>query len=313
MQVVSLILYDGMRTFDYAVVAEVWRDSRIPRSELRLCSLRRRAVVADGGARINATRGLVGLSDADLVIVPGGAHDRSEPASLLSALQAAHRDGTAIAALGDGALTLARAGLLRDRQATTSWSATGELLRRFPEVNLKRNARLVEDSGIWTSAGATAGIDLCLRLVREAHGAEAADVLAHQMAAAPRCCDEPAAPDSTRRGDVIAETIAWALDHLHEPITIRRLADRARMSERTFARRFVRITAVTPLRWLHRERSRRARHLLETTDLPVESIAQRTGFGSASALRRHFGRELGTTPSTYRRWMLGPDSVVMAQ
>lgn len=310
MRRVALLLHDGMRIFDYAIATEVWGPDRpgagSPRFDLRLCSARRRAVTADAGARVRATHGLTALGGADLVVVPGGRPGAADDRCALAALRSAHRAGTPIAALYDGALLLARAGLLHGRRATAHWSAAGELRRRFPEVRLRPNALFVEDGGIWTSAGAAAGIDLCLHLVREAHGARAAAAVAHRMVtAAQRSGDQPqhlAAPPAAppRHDRAVAEAIAWAREHLHEPISVRRLADRARMSERTFARRFARTTATTPLRWLHQQRTRLAQYLLETTDLPVEAIAHRSGFGSTAVLRRHFGRLLGTTPSAYR-------------
>lgn len=307
MRQVAVLLSNGMRIFDYAIATEVWGASRAdtasPAFDLRLCSPRRRSVTADTGARVGATHGLGALAGTDLVLVPGGGHDAGDDRHALAALRTAHRAGTPIAALYDSALLLARAGLLRGRRATAHWSAAGELLRRFPDVRLRPNALYVEDGGIWTSAGAAAGIDLCLHLLREAHGAGVAATVARRLVTAgQRSGDQPQylGTPPARQECPVAEVIAWAREHLHEPITVGELAGRARMSERTFARRFARITATTPLRWLHHQRARLAQYLLETTDLPVESIAHHAGFGSTTVMRRHFGRVLGTTPSAYR-------------
>jgi transcriptional regulator GlxA family with amidase domain len=311
MRTVAVVLYDGMRIFDYAVTFEVWgidrSESGVPSFEFRRCSPGRRAVSADAGTRVRASHGLSGLADADLVIVPGGIRSTA-PAhpALLRALGTAHEARTPIVGMCGGAFVLARAGLLRGRRATTHWLLAGELEQRFPDVRVVREALFVEDDGIWTSAGTAASIDLCLHLVRTAHGAEVAATIARRMVSMPhRSGDQRQYIHSPvldlTSGDPLVEVIAWARAHLHQPLTVRRLAARARMSDRTFARQFVRLTGTTPLRWLQHQRIQLAQELLETTTLSVDSIAHRTGFGSTSALRRHFGRALDTTPTAYRR------------
>jgi transcriptional regulator GlxA family with amidase domain len=159
---------------------------------------------------------------------------------------------------------------------------------------------------VFTSAGTAAAIDLCLHLIRVDHGAEVANVVARRMvvpphrdggqaqyveAPMPRPCDD----------DSLASTMAWAVKHLAQDLTVEQLARRARMSPRTFARRFKAATGTTPLQWLLVQRVLHARRLLETTSLGVEHIAARCGFGSAAALRQHFARSTGTSPAAYRQ------------
>lgn len=311
MRTVAVLLYDGMRIFDYAVTCEVWgidrSDSGVPSFEFRRCSAGRRSVSAEAGTRVRATHGLGGLTGADLVIVPGGIRSTA-PAhpALLKVLGAVHDARTPIVAMCAGTFVLARAGLLRGRRATTHWLLIDELEQRFPDVRVDRESLFVEDDGIWTSAGTTASIDVCLHLVRAAHGAEVAATIARRMVSVPhRAGDQrqyiPSPVPDPAAGDPLIEVIAWARAHLHQPLTVRRLAARARMSDRTFARQFVRLTGTTPLRWLQHQRIQLAQELLETTTLSVDAIAHRSGFGSTSALRRHFGRALDTTPTAYRR------------
>lgn len=311
MRVIAVVLYDGMRIFDYAVVAEVWGVDRsahgVPGFELRLCSAGRRPVTTSPGIVVRATHGLGALATADLVVVPGSDCPVQPPhRTVLRHLAAAHRAGIPVAALCGGAFVLAHAGLLAHRRATTHWLWAHELRRRFPDIDVREEALFVEDGRVWTSAGTAAGIDLCLHLVREAHGGEAAAAIARRMVTMPHRSGSQRqyieTPISTRPrpADPLSITLEWARAHLGEPLTVHQLACQAGMSDRTFARRFTQLTGTTPLRWLHHQRALLAQELLESTDLPIEEIARRTGYGSAPALRRHFHRVLGTTPTAHR-------------
>ena len=107
----------------------------------------------------------------------------------------------------------------------------------------------------------------------------------------------PATPDD----DVIGRTLDWAAGHLDQSLSVDDLARRALLSPRTFARRFRAVTGTTPMQWLQRQRVLHAQRLLETTDLPIELVAQRCGFGTATSFRAHFRRVAGTSPALYRR------------
>jgi transcriptional regulator GlxA family with amidase domain len=163
----------------------------------------------------------------------------------------------------------------------------------------------VEDGEILTSAGVAAGIDLCLHLVRRDHGAAAANAVARQTVVPPHRDGGQAQyverPVPEHDGGGLEATRAWALERLERTLTVAQLARHACCSERTFARRFRAETGTTPLRWLHAQRVARARSLLETSELPVEAIAQRCGFGSGAVLREHFHRSTAATPTAYRR------------
>lgn len=168
------------------------------------------------------------------------------------------------------------------------------------------DALFLHDEGIWTSAGTAAGIDLCLHLVRTAHGAEAAATVARSMVTAPfrtgtqaQFIEQPT-PHADRDADTLAAVRAHALKRLDEPHTVASLAARAGMSPRSFARHFRATTGTTPLRWLITQRVAAAQKLLERTDLPLPEVAGRTGFGSEITMRQHFASHLATSPRDYR-------------
>ncbi|NGO71560.1 GlxA family transcriptional regulator [Streptomyces boncukensis] len=258
------------------------------------------------GLRLETEQGLEALHEADLVVVPACVMgDYEPPPALLEALRAAHARGARIASLCSGAFVLAAAGLLDGRTAATHWMYADELRRRHPRVRVDEHSLYVDDGTLLTSAGTAAAIDLCLHIVRSDFGAGAAAEVARRLVVAPhREGDQaqyvPSPPPPGSAGG-LAPVLDWAVRRLHEPLTVGELAARAGMSTRTFGRVFVREVGVTPLKWLNRQRVARARELLESTDLPVEVVARRSGLGTGDGLRQHFRRTLGTTPATYRR------------
>jgi transcriptional regulator GlxA family with amidase domain len=312
-QVVAVVLHQDVRLFDLGVAVEALGPppnsgprpaGPRPQTELRVCSVGRRSRLLFPGTRVQATHGLDGLAGADLVVVPGTNSPLVErPESVLAALRLAHDAGSQVASLCSGAFALAEAGLLDGRRATTHWALAAELARRCPRVDVDPDALFVHDDGIWTSAGTAAGIDLCLELVRHAHGAGAAAAVARRMVAAPHRAGgqaqfiaQPLAPLPV---DDVGGALMWARSHLDTHIAVADLARVAHLSQRTFLRRFVAVTGTTPLRWLTHARVLLAQQLLEGGTLSVEQVARRSGLGSAEVLRTQFRRELGTTPSAY--------------
>lgn len=311
MRTVAVLIHDDMRAFDYAVIAEVWgmdrTDSGVPAFELRRCSAGGRPVRMYPGALVEATHDLGGLDGADLVVVPG----REDPfapvaAETAEALRGARANGTEIASMCAGAFVLARSGILDGRRAVTHWRHTDRLARDHPYVIVLPDVLYTHDDGVWTGAGTAGGIDLCLELVRRAHGAAVANTIARRMVTPAhrdggqvQFVDRPVepVPDGVTG---IATTMEWARRHLDLPLTVTGLAHHAHTAPRTFARRFVALTGTTPAQWLIGQRVDEARRLLETTDLPIEQVAARCGFGTATMLRRHFSRHVGTPPGRYR-------------
>jgi transcriptional regulator GlxA family with amidase domain len=199
---------------------------------------------------------------------------------------------------------LAAAGLLDGCRATTHWAHAETFRQLFPGVDLDADVLFVDEGPILTSAGVGAGIDLCLQVVRHDHGSDVANM------AARRCVVPPwrAGGQSqyiVRPVPVVTDTStasirAWALEHLDEPLDLPVLAERARMSVRTFTRRFRDETGLSPAKWITQQRVERARHLLETTDLVIDQVARHSGFGTGAALRQQMSATLGVAPSAYR-------------
>ncbi|MFD0267428.1 GlxA family transcriptional regulator [Streptomyces sp. NPDC127106] len=308
---IALLAFPGIRAFDVSVITEVWGADRtehgVPGFELRRVAASPGPVPMRGGLALTPDRTLAWLPRAELILVPGlDDHLTPAPEPVLAALRRSHARGTTIAALCGGAFTLAQAGLLDGRRALTHWALTDLLRARYPRVLVEPDALFVEDGNLWTAAGTAAGIDLCLHLVRAAHGAEAAAAIARSMVTAPfrtgsqaQFIERPT-PHADRDADTLAEVRAFALTHLHEPLTVSALAARAGMSPRSFARNFVAASGTTPLRWLVDHRIAAAQKLLERTDLTMPEVARRSGFGSEVTMRQHFASRLATSPRAYR-------------
>lgn len=314
-QRIALLAFPGIRAFDVSVVTEVWGSDRttrgVPPFELRRAAADPATPVPlRGGLSLTPDRPLHWLTEltpGDLVLVPGIEDpDADVPAPVLDALRQAHTAGIPVAALCAGAFVLARAGLLDGRRAVTHWQLAATLAARHPAVRVEPEALYAEDTGIWTSAGTAAGIDLCLHLVRTAHGAETAATIARSMVTAPfrtgtqaQFIEHPT-PRADRDADALAAVRAHALAHLDQPHTVASLAARAGMSPRSFARHFQATTGTTPLHWLIAQRVAAARKLLERTDHPLPEVARRAGFGSEVTMRQHFASHLATSPRDYR-------------
>jgi len=280
--------------------------------ELTLCATEAGPLPTTSGFALVAEHGLAPLRTADTVLVPGfdpRPHGWPPPEAALHALRAAHARGARIASICTGAFALGAAGLLDGRRVTTHWRAAELLAEQYPRAIVDPDVLYVDNGDLLTSAGVAAGIDLCLHLLRRDHGAEAANAAARQTVVAPHRGGgqaqfiERAVPVNDAGG--LEATRAYALQHLDRPLTVAQLARHACTSERTFNRRFRQETGTTPLRWLHAQRIDQARRLLEASDLPVETVAQRCGFGSAAILRQHFRRATATTPTSYRRAFAG--------
>ena len=306
-RVVALCL-DWLVAFDLGVPAQVFAAASAadgtPLYEFSTCSVDGEAVRTASGFGVAPAADLTALAAADTVVVPGyGALLEPPPAAALAAIGAAADSGARVVSVCTGAFALAHAGLLDGRRATTHWGWAGELAERFPAVTVEAEALFVDEGEVATSAGLSAGIDLCLHLVRRDFGAAAGARVARRMVAPPHRDGGQAqyfeAPAPAPAGG-LEPTRRWAEERLEQPLDVAAMARHAGVSPRTFARRFRAETGTTPLQWLLRRRVLEARRLLESSDLPVEDLAWRCGFGTAASLREHFRRATATTPTAYR-------------
>jgi transcriptional regulator GlxA family with amidase domain len=302
-RVVALVVNEVV-AFDLAIPAQVF--GREPDLyDWAVCAPEPGPVAAETGFDVLVPHGLEALREAATVIVPGiGDRAWPLPPEPIEALREAKERGARVASICTGAFVLAAAGLLDGRRAATHWRYAGLLAREFPAVEVDADVLYVDDGDVLTSAGVAAGIDLCLHIVRNDHGAEAANAIARRIVVAAHRDGGQAQfverPLPAEDGG-LAATRAWMEERLDEPLTVEEMARHAVCSPRSFARRFRAETGTTPLQWLIGRRVAEAQRLLEGTELPVEQVATRAGFGTAAALRQHFGRALATSPTAYRR------------
>jgi transcriptional regulator GlxA family with amidase domain len=311
-QRVAVLALDGVVTFDLGVPSQVLgaaRDEHGKRYyDVHVCTPGGRPVRAADGFQIVPDHGLEELARAHTVLVAGVsdvpvvAEGRLDP-EVRTALTAAARHSR-LMSICTGAFVLGAAGLLDGRPATTHWMYADRFRRMFPQVDLDPDVLFVDDGEVLTSAGVGAGVDLCLHVVRKDHGSEVANRAARRCVMPPwRAGGQsqfiqrpvPTVPDSST-----APARTWAQQHLDQPLDLASLAAHARMSVRTFTRRFRDETGQSPGRWITQQRVERARHLLETTDLTVDQVAHHAGFGTGAALRLQLGVTLGVSPTAYR-------------
>ncbi len=272
----------------------------------RICAERPGPVETTLGYAMLVDAGLAALREADTVVVPGWQPPGSSaPPTVTEALRAAHQRGARIVAICTGAFVLAQAGLLDGRRATTHWHHTAQLAATFLEVPVEPDVLFVDHGDVATSAGAGAGIDLLLHLLRSDHGAAYAAQIARNMVLPPHRegsqLQYVPQPAPTKADESLAPLLEWAISQLDTRLTVGGLAERAGLSSRTLARRFTEQLGTSPGQWLLGQRLDVTRVLLEQTSLPVEAIATRIGLASAVNLRRRFRKHFGTTPGAYRR------------
>ncbi|MEV7805811.1 helix-turn-helix domain-containing protein [Microbispora sp. NPDC088329] len=313
---VAVLALDDFATLDLGIPGQVFwaaRD-RGPLYEVVTCTPGGRPVRSRAGYGVVPDHDLSVLATADTVVVPGiHSGPPLEDGTLGEELRAALwgvAGRARLISICTGAFVLAAAGLLDGRPATTHWRNAAEFRRLFPRVRLDPDVLFIDDGDVLTSAGVAAGIDLCLHVIRRDHGSEVANRTARRCVTPPfreggqaQFIERPL-PDPA--GTTTAPTRAWMLEHLEAPVNLAALAAHARMSVRTFTRKFREETGLSPARWLAAQRIAHARHLLETTDLPVDAIAGKAGFGSAVSLRQHLHAAVGVSPLAYRQTFRTP-------
>lgn len=305
---VAVLAYRGLCTFEFAIAVEVFATPRpeLPRRLYRFAAVavENGPLEAAGGLTVAAPYDLTVLADAHTIVVPGWrGSDAPVPQALIDALRAAHGRGARLVSICSGAFVLARAGLLSGRRAVTHWKYLDALAGLDSTIRIEADALYVDDGAILTSAGSAAGLDLCLHLVRQDHGAAVANSVARRLVLpAHREGGQSQfvpAPMGTGRGGV-APLLDRIRGQLDRPWSVERMAEAASTSPRTLLRRFTEATGLSPKQWLLEQRLQQARDLLESTRDSIEQVAGATGLRSPESLRHHFRRRYGVSPSAYR-------------
>ncbi|HML11540.1 MAG TPA: DJ-1/PfpI family protein [Stellaceae bacterium] len=280
------------------------------------CAYRLRVVARESGpvtssssVRMVAARWDDALDDRllDTLVVAGGWGTRQASAcpETLAFVRAAASRARRVASVCSGAFILAAAGLLDGRRATTHWARAAEFARAYPRIRVEPDRIFVRDGGVWTSAGITAGIDLALALVADDLGEAVAKRTAQQLVVYHRRpggqSQFSALLEADRPGSRFSPLLAWARERLDERLSVERLAERAAMSPRHFARAFTAETGMTPAKAVERLRLEASRARIESGSEPIELIAAGAGFGDPERMRRAFIRAFGQPPQALRR------------
>lgn len=309
---VVVIVDEGTNPFEVGCATEMFGLPRPelglpgPLYEVTLCGPAPAVRMNHGFLTVTGLPGLEVVDTADTLVVPGRP-DNVVPRGrdVLDAVRRTHARGARVVSLCTGSFALAEAGLLDGRRAATHWMWADAFRRLHPRVHLAPDVLFVDDGDILTAAGSAAALDLGLHLWRRDHGAEMANAVSRRLVfAAHRDGGQrqfverpvPDVPDAS-----LAPLLAWAQEHLGEPLTVADLAGRAAVSPATLHRRFRAQLGTTPLAWLTAERVTLARRLIERGEERLDVVAARTGLGTAANLRARLRRETGLSPSAYRR------------
>lgn len=309
--VVIVVAFDGISSFHLSVPCLIFGRDRpalgLPNFDFKIVGLGEDEIRSDAGFIIPCERDLGRIETADIVIVPTWGDLETPPSeALLEALRNAHANGAVIAGLCLGAFAVAATGLLDGKRATTHWAYADKMAECYGDVNVDPKVLYVEEKTLYTSAGVVAGIDCCLHIIREKYGAKAATMLARHIVMSPHRLGGQAQliempmppPDRNSRFSAVLDQVRETLDMPH---SLDSVAGAANMTRRTFTRRFQSAHAMSFGEWLARERGNFARQLLETTELGIEDVALKAGFGTSTTLRTHFAQQFNISPTLYRR------------
>ena len=310
---IGVFAFDKISPFHLSVPCVVFGENHpgMPEFELKVCGLQPGNLTTTAGFDVAVKYGLNDLADCDTIIIPSW-HDPkiAPPAELIATLQAANERQVQLVGLCLGAYALAEAGLLTGKNATTHWAYVPDFARRFPNIKVDPNVLYVSEGNLMTSAGTAAGLDCCLELLRKKYGGQAANKVARRLVIPPhrqggqaQYIEQPI--PVTASDSRLSDLIPWVRAHLSEPHNLDSLAQRALMTRRTFTRHFHQLTGTTVIQWLLSERLTHSQHLLEATDLSIEHISERSGFGSPASFRHHFKVAFGISPLLWRQTFQG--------
>lgn len=310
---VAIIAVEDFSPFHFSVPCIIFSEKAATkkRFEVQICAEAPGVISSQEGFSVTATHGYAAVTKADIVIIPyWGATAHRPPQTLLDALMSARQNGAQIVGLCLGAFVLGYAGLLDGRRAATHWEYETDFLEHFPHAHLDINALYVDDDGIITSAGTAAALDCCLYVIRQRFGSVVANQIARRMIVPPhreggqaQYIAQPV-PKNTQ-DERINGLLEYLRQNIHQPHDLDTLARRVMMSRRTLTRHFVKATGLSVAQWLIAERLRRSQELLESSQLPVERIAEQVGFLSPVTWRQHFKARFGVSPAEWRKTFQG--------
>ncbi|MCA3613085.1 MAG: transcriptional regulator FtrA [Methylobacterium sp.] len=306
---VVALVYDGLCTFEFAITSEIFGLARPEMGpdwyRFRSVAIEPGPMQAQGGLRFECESGLELLDEASLIVVPGwkGAHV-PVPEALVERLRAAHDRGARLASICSGAFVLAATGLLDRQRAATHWRYAELLAARHPAIAVDAPVLYCEADGVYTSAGSAAGIDLMLHIIRQDFGVEAANSVARRLVMPPHRAGGQAQfiprPVPLSPAGKLSGLLEAIRANPQRDWSVREMAERVAMSQRTFIRRFTETTGLPPGEWVIAMRIEAAKALLEGSGLMIEDVAQEAGFGSVEVMRHHFRKGLGLSPREYR-------------
>ncbi|CAA2101074.1 HTH-type transcriptional regulator CdhR [Methylobacterium bullatum] len=303
------LLYDGLCTFEFGIVAEVFG---LPRPEMgkawyrfASCAIEGGSLRAHGGFTLTPDHGIELIEHADIIVVPGWkGSDQPVPEDLCRRLRTAHERGARLVSICSGAFVLAATGLLDGGSATTHWRYAEALRERHPEITVDHASLYQSHGRVFTSAGSAAGLDLLIEIVRQDYGPEAANSVARRLVMPAHRTGGQAQflerPVPVRRSSEVAPLLDQMRAQLGASWPLTRMAEECRMSLRTFVRRFMEATGSPPGEWLAAERIEEAKRLLAAGRLGIDEIAAAVGLGGADTLRHHFRKRIGISPGEFR-------------
>lgn len=306
---VAVVIFDRAPMFETSVPMSVFgldrSSSGAPKFRLLPVAGEPGPLTTTGGLVVHAPFGLDALDEASIVLPSWRGASERPPDKALAAIRAAHADGAIVVSFCLGGFVLAASGLLNGRRAAAHWFYAPTLATMYPRVSVDPEVLFVDDGDIVTAAGTGAALDACLHLVARLWGAKASSAIARRMAMPPRRNGTQAqfvegAFPLPQPSEDIADVMAFAVEHIADPLEVDDLARKAMMSRRTFDRRFRGASGISAMRWLLQQRVLLAQRLLEESDLPIDEIARRAGFTNGITLRRHFRRYLGASPLQHR-------------
>lgn len=315
---VALVAFDGVQALDVAGPLDVFAEANSSLAEsqrYQVCLVGRQAgsVSCSNGMQLSVQFGYAELDvQYDLILVAGGPHlpDVQPPSDFLAWLRRQAQGAARFGSVCNGTFLLGHAGLLDGKKVTTHWAVASRLAEEFPLACVQPDSIFIRDGRLFTSAGVTAGIDLCLSLVSEDWGHEMAVRIAKQLVVYTRreggqSQYSPFLAAGQESDPIVGKVHQYVRDHIADTLSIDQLASAVSVSRRTFSRMFAKYAKVTPSTFVEQIRVDTARKLLEDSDAPLKTVAFQCGFHNATHMRMTFFRRLNVTPQQYRQRFRG--------